>query len=197
MQYKAPITKCLLNNENSLIVQRFKRQISSVLKTAGMEIASRETATMTPPTGATQQVSWLRVSLLLSTWNKHRWVKGPWGMNAEEKHRHWEIALIVALKTTQQTFNRFQQWINIGIAWKLYICQLNGFQSMPRTSLTCLMNRLSEAFNEYLKASTVTNPNSYPPPHPHPHPHPHPQTQLFFHSYQMPKTFESSTVKWQ
>lgn len=57
MQYKAPITKCLLNNENSLIVQRFKRQISSVLKIAGMEIASRETATMTPPTGATQQVS--------------------------------------------------------------------------------------------------------------------------------------------
>lgn len=30
------------------------------------------------------------------------------------------------------------------------------------------MDRLSEACNEYLKASTVTNPNSYPPPHPHP-----------------------------
>ncbi|XP_016104502.1 uncharacterized protein [Sinocyclocheilus grahami] len=38
-----------------LTVQRFKRQISSALKTADMEIASRETATMTPPTGATQQ----------------------------------------------------------------------------------------------------------------------------------------------
>lgn len=35
---------------------------------------------------------------------------------------------------------------------------------MPRTSLVRLTDRLSEAFNEYLKASLVTNPTSCPPP---------------------------------
>ncbi len=62
---------------------------------------------------------------------------------------------------------------------------------MPRRSLACLMDRLSEAFNEYLKASTVTNPNSCPPPHLHP-----PNT-IIFPFILNANNVESSTTKWQ